>query len=40
MLLDKARVEPDAGVTDLGKNFIEAAKLRHFDREPGVRTLA
>ncbi len=39
-LLDKARVEPDDGVTDLGSNFIAAARLRHFDREPSVRTLA
>ncbi len=39
-LLDKANVDPDAGVTGLGKEFVEAAKLRHFDREPKVRTLA
>ena len=39
-LLDKANVERDAGVTGLGNDFIAAAKLRHFDREPGVRTLA
>ena len=39
-LLDKANVEKDAGVTGLGNDFIAAAKLRHFDREPGVRTLA
>lgn len=39
-LLDKARVEPDEGVTDLGAKFTAAAKLRHFDREPKVRTLA
>lgn len=39
-LLDKARVESDDGVTDLGVKFVAAAKLRHFDREPKVRTLA
>lgn len=38
-LLDKAGVEPDAGVTDLG-GFVEAAKKRYWDREPNVRTLA
>ncbi len=39
-LLDKARVETDNGITDLGNKFINAAKLRHFDREPKVRNLA
>ncbi len=39
-LLDKAGVEPDAGVTDLGAGFIPAASKRFFDREPKVRTLA
>jgi catalase len=39
-LLDKAGVEPDDGVTGLGKDFIRAAGLRFFDREPGVRTQA
>ncbi len=38
-LLDKAGVEPDEGVTDLG-GFVEAAKQRYWDREPKVRTLA
>jgi len=38
-LLDKANVEPDDGVTDLGKGFVEAAALRYWDREPGVRML-
>lgn len=38
-LLDKAGVEPDEGVTDLGA-FVEAAKQRYWDREPKVRTLA
>jgi len=39
-LLDKAGVEPDEGVTGLGKDFVAAAKKRFYDREPGVRTLA
>ena len=39
-LLDKAGVVPDSGVTDLGDGFIAAAKTRHWDREPKVRTLA
>ncbi|AOH83837.1 catalase [Sphingomonas panacis] len=39
-LLDKAGAEPDAGVTDLGKAFIAAAKHRFYDREPNVRMLA
>jgi catalase len=39
-LLDKAGVEPDEGVVVLGEEFIEAAKLRFFAREPRVRTLA
>ncbi len=38
-LLDKAGVEPDEGVVELGA-FIEAAKKRYWDREPNVRTLA
>ena len=38
-LLDKAGVEPDDGVTDLG-GFVEAAKKRYWDRKPKVRTLA
>ncbi|MGN8000219.1 catalase [Sphingomonas sp. 22176] len=38
-LLDKAGVEADEGVTDLG-GFVEAAKQRYWDREPKVRTLA
>ncbi|MCP3735752.1 catalase [Sphingomonas sp. RP10(2022)] len=38
-LLDKAGVEADEGVTDLG-GFVEAAKKRYWDREPNVRTLA
>ncbi len=39
-LLDKAGVEPDAGVTGLGKEFVAAAKRRFYAREPGIRTLA
>jgi catalase len=39
-LLDKAGVEPDAGVTDTGAAFIDAAKHRFYDREPNVRMLA
>ena len=39
-LLDKAGVEPDAGVTALGDSFIAAAGKRFFDREPKVRRLA
>jgi catalase len=39
-LLDKAGVQPDAGVTDLGEAFITAAGKRFFDREPKVRILA
>lgn len=39
-LLDKAGVETDDGVTDLGHSFIIAAARRFFDREPSVRMLA
>jgi catalase len=39
-LLDKAGVTPDQGVTGLGKDFIEAARVRFWDREPSVRKLA
>jgi catalase len=39
-LLDKAGVEPDGGVTDLGDTFIAAAGQRFYEREPKVRTLA
>ncbi len=38
-LLDKAGVEPDAGVVDLGK-IATAGTKRYWDREPNVRTLA
>jgi catalase len=36
-LLDKAGVEPDEGVVGLGADFIAAAALRFWDREPKVR---
>ena len=39
-LLEKAGVVKDDGVTDLGAAFVKAAGVRHFHREPGVRTLA
>ncbi|MBA3896194.1 MAG: catalase [Sphingomonadaceae bacterium] len=39
-LLDKAGVQADEGVTDLGGTFIAAAKKRFYSREPKVRTLA
>ena len=43
-LLDKAGVETDAGVIELTDGdtttFIEQAKTRQWDREPGVRLLA
>lgn len=42
-LLDKAGVEPDAGVVDLAggaKAFLEPARTRQWDREPNVRILA
>lgn len=42
-LLDKAGVEPDAGVIDLAKDadgFLAPARTRQWDREPKVRMLA
>lgn len=42
-LLDKAGVEPDAGVIDLSKapkGFLAPARTRQWDREPKVRILA
>jgi catalase len=39
-LLEKAGVEPDDGVTGLGKSFIAAASRRFFDREAKLRNLA
>ena len=39
-LLRKAGVAVDEGVTGLGEDFIRAAKQRHFDREPKLRSLA
>lgn len=38
-LLEKAGVQPDEGVVDLGR-FIKAAGKRYWDREPQVRMLA
>ena len=38
-LLDKAGVEPDAGVVSLDQ-FAKVAPKRHWDREPKVRMLA
>ncbi len=40
LLLDKAGVVADAGVTPLDGSFLKAAATRMFDREPKVRTLA
>ncbi len=39
-LLDKAGVEPDEGITNLGSAFLKAAGRRYFVREPKVRSLA
>ncbi|MBJ7409118.1 MAG: catalase [Phenylobacterium sp.] len=42
-LLDKAAVQPDAGVVDLigdAKSFVAPASTRQWDREPKVRMLA
>lgn len=42
-LLDKAAVQPDAGVIDLtgdAKSFVAPASTRQWDREPKVRMLA
>jgi catalase len=42
-LLQKAGVEPDAGIVDLSKavaGFVKPASGRQWDREPKVRTLA
>jgi len=39
-LLDKAGVVPDDGVTGLNKDFVEAARMRFWDREPSLRELA
>ncbi|MBR7619607.1 catalase [Phenylobacterium sp. 20VBR1] len=42
-LLDKANVEPDAGIVDLAEGaeaFIPPARTRQWDREPKVRMLA
>ncbi len=39
-LLDRAGVEKDAGVCDLGPAFLEAATTRQWAREPKLRMLA
>jgi catalase len=39
-LLQKAGIEADEGVTDLGAAFVSAAGLRFYAREPKLRTLA
>ena len=41
-ILDKAGVEPDAGVLAIDdvEGFLAAARTRQWDREPKVRTLA
>lgn len=39
-LMDKAGVEPDEGVVELGEDFVAAAARRFYDREPKVRDLA
>lgn len=39
VLLDKAGVEPDEGVTALGPEFVAAAAGRFLEREPTLRTL-
>jgi catalase len=40
LLLDRAGVAPDDGVTDIGSKFVNAAKKRYWVRETSVRTLA
>jgi catalase len=43
LLLDKANVQPDAGVVDLAAGaeaFLPPARTRQWDREPTVRMLA
>jgi len=39
-LLDKAGVRPDEGVTGLDGQFVKAAALRFYAREPSLRALA
>ncbi len=39
-LLDKAEIEPDDGITNLGSDFVKAAARRFYDREPKIRMLA
>lgn len=39
-LLEKAGLEKDQAVTDLGESFLKAASGRFYEREPKVRNLA
>ena len=39
-LLDKAGVQADEGVVQLGKSFISVAAKRFYEREESVRNLA
>ena len=39
-LLDKAGVEPDDGIVGIDGEFVKAAAMRFYDREPSVRVLA
>ncbi len=39
-LLDRAGVKPGKGITGTGPDFIKAASMRFWDREPEVRDLA
>jgi catalase len=39
-LLEKARIATDSGVTGIDSAFIEAAKIRHWEREAKLRMLA
>jgi catalase len=39
-LLDKAGVEPDAGIVAVENGFVQAATQRYYEREPKVRLLA
>ena len=42
-LLDRANVQPDAGIVDLksgAETFLPPARTRQWDREPTVRMLA
>ena len=39
-LLDKAGVEPEAGIVPIDERFVQAAGRRYWDREHKIRTLA